>query len=127
MNNKPKTIEITSIGCPFPYGGMNTLILKEDCLEYMAGEEIVENIDINTVTQEQWDTFRATLDSIGVWEWDKSYSPSMRICDGYQWGVKIAYDDIAIESSGSNAYPENNALNELFKAVEKLINGLEFF
>ena len=107
-------------------------------LQYKSCERGYANWETHTipVTDEQWATFRATLDSLDVWEWKREYlDPG--VCDGTHWEIDIAYADRKIRSCGNNNYPtrdgtENNDPEEtgpftrFCKAVQLVTGGRDF-
>ena len=56
-------------------------------------------------TAEQWRAFRRALDKINVWQWQAHY-PNPGVCDGTAWSFEVAYSDHALDSGGSNNYPD---------------------
>ena len=56
-------------------------------------------------TAEQWRAFRRALDKINVWQWQAHY-PNPGVCDGTGWSFEVAYSDHALDSGGSNNYPD---------------------
>lgn len=74
-------------------------------------------------SNDQWISFRNTLEEINIWSWDESYlNPD--IVDGTSWNVQIKYNDKSIESGGSNATPPE--FHIFLKAVSELVGGKTF-
>lgn len=62
-----------------------------------------------TPSTEDWETFWATLDRIGVWSWEPVYNDP-EIMDGCQWALQLRHGSRQVKSFGSNAYPGGNEL-----------------
>lgn len=69
-------------------------------------------------TKAQWDKFWQELDELGVQDWNPTY----QLCclDGTRWKVKIACNELEVESSGENDYPPN--FLEFWEALEELMD-----
>ena len=132
MGHEPNQLEISIGGY---MGSSYSLELKDSGLQYEHSGDHYSNpqIEVVPVTDEQWRAFRATLDSIGVWQWKSSY-PNPGICDGTQWSASIAFQDAKVECRGDNSYPEgeggadenNDPFEAFLGAVQTLIGGREF-
>ena len=75
---------------------------------------------------EAWETFWATMDKIGVWDWKSRYDDPETM-DGVQWKVEINDGVRRVQSFGSNRYPGSRdrekarPFQEFLKAVGALI------
>lgn len=70
-----------------------------------------------------WETFKAKLDQIGVWEWQGDYH-DRGILDGAQWEFEVKYPDRSIRCYGSNAYPPG--FKRLLEAISALAGRRPF-
>ncbi|MEI6197103.1 MAG: hypothetical protein WCS42_22535 [Verrucomicrobiota bacterium] len=57
-----------------------------------------------TPTPEAWTRFWRTMETVGVWQWQKDYQDNS-ICDGTQWSLKLHHRERKVRCEGSNAYP----------------------
>ena len=87
-------------------------------------------------TLEQWTEFRRELDAIKIWRWRAEYV-NLRVADGTQWSLDVAFPDRAIKTQGSNEYPgtmpdssgvssASEAFTRYLKAVQRLLGGRAF-
>lgn len=75
------------------------------CTELQHGQPI--NVHLASPTREQWNEFRSQLNTMNLERWQKAYlNPD--VLDGTQWHVHIRYPDLAVESAGSNNFPDVN-------------------
>jgi hypothetical protein len=85
-------------------------------------------------TDEDWRAFSDTLDSLRVWRWQNEYV--LRILDGTDWALEIAWGDRSVKSIGCNCYPmadgrpctsgnSTPTFDRFLVAVSKLVGGLE--
>jgi len=135
MHRKPKRFHVSiggHMGPSYSVQRVHGELLYKSCEQGYANWK-TETIP---VTDEQWGTFRAAIDSLDVWRWEREYlNPG--VCDGTQWGVDIAYADKRIRSHGDNNYPTGDATGsggpketEIFdrfiRAVQFLVGGRDF-
>jgi hypothetical protein len=80
------------------------------------------------VSAAQWRTFWFVVDGLNVWAWKRSHSPDNTVCDGTQWGLRLADGRRRVASCGSNAYPggydedeESSPFNTFLAAVNMLL------
>ncbi len=119
-------------------GRSYSVTLVEGALEYQSCERGYSNLktEIIDVTDERWGTFRATIDALDIWSWEKKYA-EVGVCDGTQWGLEITYADKALESEGSNSFPgeetleseeseEPTVFDHFLEAVQSLVGGRDF-
>ncbi len=52
-----------------------------------------------------WAAFRAAVDRLDVWSWAASYEPEDLIVDGTHWSLELRWDERAVVTGGTNAYP----------------------
>ena len=135
MDHRPKRFH-ASIG---GYMGRSYSVeLVGDQLKYEAcGQGYAkEEEELISVTGDQWATFRASLDWMGVWEWQEEYE-NPGVMDGTRWRLEIAYDDMEVRSGGDNNYPESGAkdafdaevtpeFRRFLDAVRTMIGGRDF-
>lgn len=77
------------------------------------------------VSRAQWRAFCTEIEDIGVWRWQPRYEdPS--VMDGTQWSARMQFGTQALDTSGYNAYPEQERFNRFLQAVRGLIGGREF-
>lgn len=118
----PVSLEISIGG----FGGPNyQLTMADDVLEYRGWDcstEPVQEWIVPTVAR--WTAFRRKLDKMDVWRWRKHYESELMILDGTQWNLELGYPDRSVQSSGSNAYPEN--FESFLRAVRALIGSRAF-
>jgi hypothetical protein len=58
------------------------------------------------VPDEEWEQFWASINALGVWEWDKVYSKQEPITVDFQhWSIEISYNERYIESCGGDVRP----------------------
>ena len=74
-------------------------------------------------TPEQWAEFHDTLDRIGFWDWEESYTDHS-VMDGTSWSVEIEWDGRKLSSGGSNGSPKK--FGSFLRAVRKLLGGRKF-
>jgi len=73
-------------------------------------------------SNEQWRRFWKFMEECHE-EWDEEYVDP-EVMDGTSWSVEIETDEISIQSSGSNAYPDN--FDEFLEEVTALMDGRAF-
>jgi hypothetical protein len=101
------------------YGIMSTVELRGDTLYYSETCES-EAEAIGNLTPKRWQSFRQTLDSLQVEQWQPHYINAY-VLDGHQWKVTIAYaEGPLIESSGGNAYPGVLDLDDTANGTQSL-------
>jgi len=135
MHTKPRRLRISIGGFMGPSYEVERVRGE---LQYRSCERGYANWETHTVpvTDEQWATFRGTLDSLDVWQWEKEY-PDPGFCDGTHWELNIAYADRRSRSQGTNNYPgrnptesgapeETDVFEEFTKAVQSLLGGRDF-
>jgi len=99
-----------------------------DGLVYRAPDE--EEVRV-TPTAEGWAAFWATVERLGVWEWEESYE-TRGVCDGTYWGVTLEHDGKVLESHGDNGYPDGDGphsgpqFDKFCRAVGRLAGEREF-
>lgn len=95
------------------YSGPNHSVKLEDgVLKYKLFEghpDYPEKVIEIVPTGRKWINFRKKLDAINVWKWKPRYV-DLNICDGTQWEFEVDYGVKKIMSSGSNAYPGQEAI-----------------
>lgn len=132
MEQSPKQLSVSIGG----YTGPSFAIeLEGPYIQYTAYDSGFSDprTEVIEVTDEQWQAFRTTLDSIDVWTWRSEYEVP-EIVDGTSWSVLIAWEDALIDSSGSNGFPGNPTddgeptpeFNRFLNAVSSLLGGREF-
>ena len=88
------------------FGPSYSLELTDQTLFCMAlSDELPDPAWLVEPTAEQWRAFRRALDKINVWQWQAHY-PNPGVCDGTGWSFEVAYSDHALDSGGSNNYPD---------------------
>ena len=87
-------------------------------------DRVREGCAVVTPYPEQWATFHKTLDRVGFWDWDESYSPTEPIMDGTSWKVEIEWGDRSHSAHGSNEYPKKWVIFR--RALRSLLGGLKF-
>jgi hypothetical protein len=79
-----------------------------------------------TPSAENWATFWAAMDRIGVWSWDARYD-DVEVLDGIQWSIEISDSSRSVRCLGSNAYPGGQNLKharpfrEFLNVIESLV------
>lgn len=94
-----------------------TIILRDDVLIY-SPDGSKSNEEEITPTEAGWNQFWQELDELGVWDWNPQYN--LCCLDGTRWKVKIIYNDLVIDSSGENDYPDTFLL--FWEALEELVD-----
>jgi hypothetical protein len=56
---------------------------------------------------EKWERFWLEVERIGVWKWEQNYT-TPDVLDGASWFLKLQHGGHAIETGGSNGYPETD-------------------
>ena len=113
--------------------------LTPDGLCYQAEHDMddIPAVEYIQPTERQWQNFRATLDRLEVWDWQRRYEPEDVICDGTSWSVEIVYDDRALRTAGSNDFPEDpgatpetpnphKRFDRFLRAISRLTDGRPF-
>jgi hypothetical protein len=60
-----------------------------------------------TPTPAQWTELWATLEKLGVWEWQTVYrSKRSSEMDGVRWSLKLAHAGRSLTAGGYNAFPD---------------------
>ena len=111
------------------------LVLSNGVLWYKSGDYIfqLESRKAEPIqpSDEQWKNFRESLDQLDVWNWKTNYV-DLKVLDGTQWGLTIAYSNRTMTIEGSNGYPgskdaqPSDLFNNFLSAVEQLIGGKKF-
>ena len=113
------------------FGPSYSLELTDQTLFCMAlSDELPDPAWLVEPTAEQWRAFRRALDKINVWQWQADY-PNPGVCDGTGWSFEVAYSDHALDSGGSNNYPDaqgdptnsperKKTFDRLLRAITKL-------
>lgn len=96
-----------------------SILKKGDSLVYTMGRSTPHQ-ELIYPTKDQWANFWQEMEELGLWDWNPSY----QLCclDGTQWKVKIVLNDLELESSGENHYPDT--FLEFWEALEELL-GLD--
>ena len=103
---------------PFHYPGEGFKIsLRDDVLFYSSDGSKRNEEDISP-TEEEWCRFWQELNELGVWDWNPRYD--LCCLEGTRWKLKIVYNDLMIDSSGENDYPDN--FLEFWEALEELLD-----
>lgn len=111
--------------------------LKDGVITYtmLLGNRVTSQTRI-TPTDEQWRSFRKTLDELKVWGWQKEYA-GYGVLDGTGWSLHLLYSDHLLDSKGDNNYPDAHGKPnkepkptktfQLFcAAIQQLLGGKEF-
>lgn len=77
------------------------------CTTVRAGK--VVKTDSGRPKSEDWAKLRASLDTLDIWKWRRSYMDET-VLDGTQWSIAIKYSDRSVVSEGSNSYPTQDGL-----------------
>lgn len=102
------------------FGSSYSVEWANENLVYQADDE---KTSLNP-SQEEWTKFWQGLEELNVWDWERRYMPEEEIVDGTSWKIVLQYQGQKIESSGSNAYP--NQFSQFCDLVEELCGGREF-
>ncbi len=120
------------------YGGPGySVSLQDEKVVYRSFQGVSaysEDETVLTPTDQQWREFKAQIDQIGVWDWEKEYN-NPNVLDGTQWSLEIAYDEQRIQSCGSNRFPgastgdwddwsETSEFKALKGALQQLLCGV---
>lgn len=94
-----------------------TISLRDDVLFY-SPDSSEDNQEEISPSEEVWSHFWQKVDELGVWDWNPHY----QLCcqGGTHWKVKIAYNELEIDSSGENDYPDT--FLGFWEALEELID-----
>ena len=94
-----------------------TIFLRDDLLFYSPDGSKSNEEEISP-TEEEWNCFWQELDELGVWDWNPTY----QLCclEGTRWKLKIVYNDLKINSSGENDYPDT--FLGFWAALEELLD-----
>lgn len=130
MDHKPVELHLTMGGG----GGMSpefSLEVSRNGLFYekipphgrggLHGARVAEHI---AISDEQWASFRARIDSLEIWRWKSEY-PNPGVLDGTRWTLEIAYADRTCRSGGRNGYPKT--FPQFMEAIGTLIGNREFW
>lgn len=125
---RPKTLE-ASIG-GFLGASYHVRLQADGRLRYQSNAETFTPLpgtktERLNVTDQQWQSFRESLDQANVWAWKREYL-APEVLDGTQWHFQVTYADASIASHGSNAYPNKEEFERFRMAVVKLLNGKNF-
>jgi hypothetical protein len=77
-------------------------------------------------TAQQWQEFWASMDRIGVWDWQQRYD-NPYVVDGIQWEIDLSDGVRRVRCFGSNKYPGGRNLErgrpfrQFLAAVEALV------
>jgi hypothetical protein len=82
------------------------VLLREDTVVYWRVSWATGLADsVRAVpTEDQWRDFWASVDEIGVDQWERRYVYS-NVVDGTGWGLLLQTEDREIVSTGSNSFP----------------------
>jgi hypothetical protein len=134
MKNEIKTLELVPKVFDIKYGlslGPKNFSVKIEDQTIFPVSDFLQSANTNKKipSDEEWKDFWIKLEQIGIWKWNKSYSPQdMLVLDGTVWNIKIEFGNKKIESSGSNAYPGNNIGEtnmNMSKSFKKFLDALE--
>jgi hypothetical protein len=94
-----------------------TIHLRADIL-YYSPDGSKSNEEEISPTEEEWELFWQKVDELGVWNWNPHY----QLCcqGGTRWKVKIVYNELEIDSSGENDYPDT--FLGFWEALEELLD-----
>jgi hypothetical protein len=94
-----------------------TIHLRDDVLFYSPdGSE--DNLDEISPTEDEWIHFWHKVDELGVWDWNSHYD--LCCLDGNRWKLKIVYNELDVNSSGENDYPDT--FLGFWEALEELLD-----
>jgi hypothetical protein len=77
-------------------------------------------------TTQEWEAFWATIDQIGVWQWQSRYD-NPDILDGIQWTLELMNGCRRVKCFGSNSYPGGSDIEhaqpfqQLLEAIGALV------
>jgi len=87
---------------------------------------------------EEWKKLHRVMDEVELWRWNREYfNPD--VLDGTSWEIECEWDDQAIRTGGSNAFPsdpdsriptysenESKRFDSLLRAISQLVGGEPF-
>jgi len=120
----PKKFEVSIGG----FAGPSYRVMKSDSgLIYTAFQTRNEFQDDMRIcpSREQWLLFWDQVDKIDIWNWKLRYE-NRNTLDGTSWLVHIEKEDKVANSSGSNAFPDNDLFDEFLAAIRRLLGGPNF-
>jgi hypothetical protein len=99
----------------YPMEGF-TISLKDGVLVY-SPDGSKSNEEELSPTEAEWNRFWQEMDELGVWEWNPTY----QLCclEGTHWKIKIIFNELELDSSGENNYPDN--FLGFWEALEELL------
>lgn len=107
------------------FGPSYAVTLEGNAIVYEVQEHQLATLPTSiTPSHEEWAAFRAALDQINVWTWDREYT-DLSVLDGTSWRIELSWGNQTVESSGANDYPRG--FDDFLDAITTLIGGREFW
>lgn len=100
----------------YPEEGFRVSI-RDDVLIY-SPDGSPDNQEQISPTEAGWNRFWQEMDELGVWDWNLHYD--LCCLDGTRWRIKIVYNELEINSSGENDYPDT--FSGFWEALEELLD-----